>query len=44
MHHQTINDTENGSGGGNAEGERKHRREGEAGIPAELPQGVKEIF
>ena len=34
MHHQAINDTVNGSGGGDAETERKHGREGEAGIPA----------
>jgi hypothetical protein len=44
MHHQTVNNTENGGSGGDAEGERKHRRKGEAGIPAELAQGVTEIF
>jgi hypothetical protein len=44
MHHQTVNNTENGGGGGDTEREREHCRQGEAGILAELAQGVREIF
>jgi len=44
MYHQTVDDAEDRGSRGDAERERKHGRECEAGILAELAQGVTKIF